>query len=539
MARSPTGVTLRSWTNSVGSLDPADRNIIAGTISIPSSKQNSITNNYIGSDASGTEALGVNGGITLSSDSPFFATLNSISSNLISGNSGTGVSIGGGTGNSVSTNLIGTDATGTLPLGNGGSGVSVTTGSGIFGVNKVSSNTIAFNAADGVDSFGTPGGAITGNSIHDNGGLGIAADSPAPPTVASALTVGSTTTIQGATDPGTGGTLTVEFFSSPTCDPSGFGEGAAPLGTTSVNAGANFVMIVPAVAPGNVVTATSTLTSTSAFSACATVVDGGSGPDIESISPTSGPSAGGTQITVSGGGFLPGATISIGGTPSTGGVLSAYEMLAVSPDLPPGTLNDLTVTNPDSSVGTLLNAWMADFTDVPQSDAFHSYVETIFRAGITAGCGGGLYCRDDAVRRDQMAVFLLKAEHGASYLPPGCTGVFGDVACPGLFADWIERLAAEGITAGCGPGLYCPLDPVRRDQMAVFLLKAEHGASYTPPSCAGLFADVACPGTFADWIEQLAAEGVTAGCGGGNYCPSSPNTRGQMAVFVVKAFGLP
>jgi hypothetical protein len=74
--------------------------------------------------------------------------------------------------------------------------------------------------------------------------------------------------------------------------------------------------------------------------------------------------------------------------------------------------------------------------------------------------------------------------------------------------------------------------------MAVFLLKAEHGSSYAPPACAGAFADVACPSAFADWIEQLAAEQITGGCGGGNYCPLNPNTRGQMAVFLTKTFNL-
>jgi hypothetical protein len=74
--------------------------------------------------------------------------------------------------------------------------------------------------------------------------------------------------------------------------------------------------------------------------------------------------------------------------------------------------------------------------------------------------------------------------------------------------------------------------------MAVFLLKAEHGSSYTPPTCAGIFGDVACPSQFADWIEQLFAEQITGGCGSENYCPDNPNTRGQMAVFLVRTFGL-
>ncbi len=44
---------------------------------------------------------------------------------------------------------------------------------------------------------------------------------------------------------------------------------------------------------------------------------------------------------------------------------------------------------------------------------------------------------------------------------------------------------------------------------------------------------------FAAWIEQLAAEGVTGGCGGGNYCPLNNVTRGQMAAFLYNAFDLP
>ena len=63
-------------------------------------------------------------------------------------------------------------------------------------------------------------------------------------------------------------------------------------------------------------------------------------------------------------------------------------------------------------------------------------------------------------------------------------------------------------------------------------------ASYAPPACVGPFSDVSCPSQFADWIEELFAENITGGCGAGIYCPSSPNNRGQMAVFLVKTFGL-
>lgn len=95
------------------------------------------------------------------------------------------------------------------------------------------------------------------------------------------------------------------------------------------------------------------------------------------------------------------------------------------------------------------------------------------------------------------------------------------------------------MTAGCGGGNYCPNGPVTREQMAVLLLRTSHGQAYVPPDPSGLFLDVPVSSPYARWIEQLAAEGITGGCGDGLFCPQNPNTRGQMAVFLVIAFGLP
>ena len=76
--------------------------------------------------------------------------------------------------------------------------------------------------------------------------------------------------------------------------------------------------------------------------------------------------------------------------------------------------------------------------------------------------------------------------------------------------------------------------------MAIFLLRSKHGSSYVPPPATGtVFNDVPAGSCAADWIEQLFAEGITGGCGGGSYCPGSPVSRGQMAVFMVRTFSLP
>ena len=184
------------------------------------------------------------------------------------------------------------------------------------------------------------------------------------------------------------------------------------------------------------------------------------------------------------------------------------------------------------------------FPDVPTGHQFYPFIETLFHNGVTTGCAAGGYCPGDPVTRAQMAVFLLKSKFGSAHVPPPCTGtVYTDVPCTGgAFDPWIEELAALQITGGCGPQLYCPSNTVTRQQMAVFLLKAFEGSTYDPPDCTGIFDDVACtPGTgFSDWIEELYNRGITGGCSMAplEYCPTNPNNRGQMAVFLVKTFGL-
>jgi hypothetical protein len=55
---------------------------------------------------------------------------------------------------------------------------------------------------------------------------------------------------------------------------------------------------------------------------------------------------------------------------------------------------------------------------------------------------------------------------------------------------------------------------------------------------AASFADVPTTNGLFRFVEALAASGITGGCGGGNFCPDAPLTRGQMAVFLATALGL-
>jgi hypothetical protein len=62
--------------------------------------------------------------------------------------------------------------------------------------------------------------------------------------------------------------------------------------------------------------------------------------------------------------------------------------------------------------------------------------------------------------------------------------------------------------------------------------------SVSPAPAAATFGDVPTDHPLFQFVEALAASGITAGCGGGNYCPGNPLTRGQMAVFLSIALGL-
>jgi S-layer homology domain len=184
---------------------------------------------------------------------------------------------------------------------------------------------------------------------------------------------------------------------------------------------------------------------------------------------------------------------------------------------------------------------------VPVPHVFWQFIETLARIGITSGCAvnPARYCPDSEVTRAQMAVFLLKGAHGPDFVPPAPTvQTFTDVPLNHPFAPWIYQLAAEGITGGCAvnPSRYCPDQSVTRAQMAVFLLKAKNGPTFTPPApAAQTFADVPLNNPFAVWIYQLAADGITGGCAvnPARYCPDQAVTRGQMAVFLVRTFDLP
>jgi S-layer homology domain len=178
------------------------------------------------------------------------------------------------------------------------------------------------------------------------------------------------------------------------------------------------------------------------------------------------------------------------------------------------------------------------FSDNPTSSGFFPFIQGIYANEIIPECALGSFCPAGNITRKEMSKFLLLARNGANFVPPACpTPTFTDVPCSHPYATWIYEMARLGITSGCAPNLFCPEGTVTRNQMAVFLLVA---AGVSPPPCPpATFADVPSGSSFCPWVNEIAARGITAGCGGGNFCPADLVSRAQMSVFLTQTFLLP
>ena len=121
-----------------------------------------------------------------------------------------------------------------------------------------------------------------------------------------------------------------------------------------------------------------------------------------------------------------------------------------------------------------LTPYQGYFPDVAADAWYRPYVERLFELDITTGFPQDNTYRPAAVvNRAQMAVFLIRA-FGYDGDVGGVAGLFDDVAPGAWYAGEAELLYELGITTGCStdPLRYCPVDPVKRDQMASFLARA-------------------------------------------------------------------
>jgi hypothetical protein len=213
-----------------------------------------------------------------------------IVSNLISANTADGINVNSNL-NIIESNNVGTDFTGTRPLGNGGIGINLPGGfdNTIGRTSTGAGNTIAFNKNAGVEvtngsSSATTGVAILSNAIYSNGNLGITLDnnannSQSAPVLTNAATYQGNTYIPGDLHGAPSASYTVQFFASPVPDPSGYGQGQTFLGTmnvtTDASGNATFLANLPTTVPGGQAisaTATDAKGNTSEFAGDITLI---------------------------------------------------------------------------------------------------------------------------------------------------------------------------------------------------------------------------------------------------------------------------
>jgi len=308
------GVRLAGTNHELGAAFEGGRNLISGNggpgVAVVSGSTGIvIRNNYIGTDLSGSAALGNSDGIEVGlgggNTSVTIGGTTFGEGNLISGNNGNGLLLYRGA--TVLGNLIGRSTT-PLPLGNAGNGILVKgPGNTIGGTGTGAGNIIADNGQNGIavisESGGATGNSMLGNSIYDNDRLGIAISEDAVipndpqdldsgdnnrqnyPVLLSAVIdpVAGDTTYHGTLNSAPGTVFTIQIYSDYACDPSGYGEGRAMVHsfmlTTNVNGQAMFTEVVPYTyyQAGDVISSTATdpYGNTSEFSNCIPVTDAG------------------------------------------------------------------------------------------------------------------------------------------------------------------------------------------------------------------------------------------------------------------------
>ncbi len=175
------------------------------------------------------------------------------------------------------------------------------------------------------------------------------------------------------------------------------------------------------------------------------------------------------------------------------------------------------------------------FEDVADGSYYAEPVAALAGDGVFSGtlCEEG-FCPGEAIDRKTMAVWVVRVLDGAD--PPAVPQArFDDIDADSFHAPFVERMHQLGVTSGCGDGSgFCPQDNVTRAQMAVFVSRAFKLPDGPDPD----FADVPADAWYAAEVARLAASGVTRGCGDGSgFCPHDNVTRAQMATFLVRALG--
>ena len=203
----------------------------------------------------------------------------------------------------------------------------------------------------------------------------------------------------------------------------------------------------------------------------------------------------------------------------------------------------LTVAGNTVTLTQRFTAQVFSDVDLGPSNSFFNGTNLLVNNNITKGCQASplLYCPDQNVTRAQMAVFIVRTVLGGGPTVDNfnysTTPYFTDVPVTHQFFKWIQKLRDLGVTSGCTVTTYCPDANIPRNQMAIFIIRARlgTGTTFTYNPTPYFTDEPATDTTYFKYIQKLKEIGITSGCTVTTYCPNDPVTRGQMAVFLIRA----
>ncbi len=116
------------------------------------------------------------------------------------------------------------------------------------------------------------------------------------------------------------------------------------------------------------------------------------------------------------------------------------------------------------------------YTDLPTSHWAYSTVSCLQRHGVGFPTSASSFSPAQSMQRWEMAVMMVQAMGETAQIPVAPANHFDDVPVSAWWSGHVDRFRDLGVTAGCATRRFCPDDAVRRWQLAVFLLNALSGA---------------------------------------------------------------
>ena len=252
-------------------------------------------------------------------------------------------------------------------------------------------------------------------------------------------------------------------------------------------------------------------------------------PAVSGISPSSGPAAGGTPVTISGADFTSPATVHFGPNAATNVAVASSTQLTATAPAGSGTV-DVTVTTAagTSAAGpadqfSYIASHVVPFSDVPSTFWAYADIQALKGAGIVSGFPDGTFQPNANATRAQFVKMLVLT---VGLTPSTGTTPFADAPPSAWYAPYVSAAVKAGIVRGLSLTTFGPNETVTREQMVVMVARALNLTQTTTLH----FSDAA---TIDPWalrgVEEAAAAGYIHGFPNGTFQPLAPATRAQAA----------